>query len=228
MRKTLLAVCAVLIAGTVFGDEITKRTVVTLNEPIIVAGVPTVTLEPGSYAIRLLRSDSNRNIVQIFNERGDKLFTTVLAIPSYRLETTTDTVFRFWETPTGNPIALRGWFPSGENWGQEFVYPKGLAAKIAKETGEPVKMAEAKTVEELETAPITEVPREEAKPVEEAYVPEPAPEPAPAPAVAEAPAPAPEPEPLPATGSPFFMIGLLGAVAAITGAGLRRVALRRS
>ena len=44
-----------------------------------------VTLEPGQYVIRLMNHDHNRNIVQIFNEREDHLFTTVLAIPNYRL-----------------------------------------------------------------------------------------------------------------------------------------------
>jgi hypothetical protein len=231
MRKTLLAACAVLFAGALFADEITKRSILTVNEPVIVSGVPVVTLEPGTYSIRVLTHEHSRNIVQIFNERGDKLYTTVLAIPNYRLNTKNEPELRFWETPSGNPIALRAWFPSGENWGQEFVYPKGLAAKIARETGEPVKVATAETAKELETAPITEVNKEGVeKPVEEAFVPEPAPAPVEAaPAIAEAapaPAPAPEPEPLPATGSPFFMIGLAGAAAAIAGAGLRR-AVRR-
>jgi hypothetical protein len=227
MRKALVAVGIALFASAALADEYYKRTEVTLNEPVIVAGVPTVTLAPGKYVLRLMSHEHSRNIVQIYNERENKLFTTVLAIPNYKLEATDKTEFRFWETPKGNPIALRSWFPNGENYGQEFVYPKGLAAKIAAETGEPVLIAKAETVEELETAPITEVTKSgEEQPLEEAFTP---PEPEPAPAVAEAapaPEPEPEPEPLPPTASPFFAIGLFGAITAAAGAALRRLAVR--
>ena len=117
---------------------------------------------------------------------------------------------------------LRAWFPAGDNWGQEFVYPKGLAAKIARETGERVLVAKAETVVELETAPVAEVTKTGE---EEVFVPEPAP---PEPAVetalepvAEENAPEPEPLPLPPTASPFFTIGLLGAMFAAAGWALR-------
>lgn len=88
MSRTFLAVWCLLLsfALIVSASEWDKRTVITLNEPLIVAGIPVVTLEPGKYVMRLLDSSSNRHIVQIFNEREDKLFTTVLAIPNYRLE----------------------------------------------------------------------------------------------------------------------------------------------
>jgi hypothetical protein len=230
MRKAFIAAGIALFATVAFADEWTKKTEITLNEPVIVAGVPTVTLEPGKYVLKLMNHDHNRSIVQIYNDRQDKLYTTVLAIPNYRLEAKDRTEFRFYETPRGNPIALRSWFPNGENWGQEFVYPKGLAAKIAAETGEPVLTAKAETVKELETAPVTEVTKTgEEQPLEEAFIP---PEPAPA-VVAEVapepePAAEPEPEPLPATASPFFAIGLAGVIAGAAGIALRKVAARRS
>jgi hypothetical protein len=233
MRKVVIAIsCCVLFGAAVFAQEPTRHTVVTLNEPVIVAGVPTVTLQPGKYVIRILNHDHSRNIVQIFNERQDKLFTTVLAIANYRLVPKENTVFRFWETPAGNPIALRAWFAAGDNWGQEFVYPKGLAAKIARETGEKVLATPAETEVELATAPVTEVTKEgEEQPLEEAYTP-PAPEPAPAVVAEVAPEPAaapePAPEPLPATGTPLPALALIGVLTALTGAGLRKLALRKS
>jgi len=203
----------------------------TLHEPVIVAGVPTVTLPPGDYVIRILNQSHTRNIVQIFDDRQKKLFTTALAIPNYKLNAEENTFLRFWETPAGNPIALRAWFAPGDNWGQEFVYPKGLAAKIAKETGEKVLATPAETPAELATAPVVEVTKEaEEQPLEEAYT-APAPEPAPAVVAEAAPAPAaaePVPEPLPATGSPFPAIALTGLAAILAGAGLRKLALRRS
>jgi hypothetical protein len=221
-----------LLGGMLLASDYDKRTEVTFNEPVMIAGVPVVTLEPGQYVIRLMNHDHNRNIVQVFNEREDHLFTTVLAIPNYRLFPKDKTTFSFWETPRGNPTALKAWFSAGDRWGQEFVYPKGLAATLASDTGQPVLSTPAETVAELDTAPVTQVTKSgEEQPLEEAYTaPEPvaaAPEPAPAPAEVAVAEPAPEPEPLPATGSPFFAIGLVGLMAAAAGLTLRRLAYRK-
>ena len=194
-----------------------KRTVITLHDPLIVAGVPVVTLEPGTYVMRLLDSPSNRHIVQIFNESEDKLFTTVLAIPNYRLEPKDKTGFVFWETPAGNPAALRAWFYPGDNFGQEFVYPKGLAAKIAQEAGTTVIATPAQTEPELKTAPLAEVNKAgEEKPVPEEAIAALAPGLPPLAA-----APPLEPTALPKTASPIFAIGLAGLLALLVGASLR-------
>lgn len=222
-----------LLGGMLLASDYDNRTEVTFNEPVMIAGVPVVTLEPGHYVIRLMNHDHNRNIVQIFNAREDHLFTTVLAIPNYRLFPKDKTTFSFWETPQGNPTALKAWFSAGDRWGQEFVYPKGLAATVAANTGERVLSTPAETVAELDTAPVTQVTKSgEEQPLEEAYTaPEPvaaAPEPAPAPVEVAVAEPAPEPEPLPATGSPFFAIGLVGLMAAAAGLTLRRLGYGKS
>jgi hypothetical protein len=222
-----------LLGGVLFASDYDKRTVITFNEPVTIAGVPVVTLEPGQYVIKLVNHDHSRNIVQVFNEREDKLFTTVLAIPNYRLFPKDKTTFGFWETPRGNPTALRSWFPPGDNWGQEFVYPKGLAAKMARDTGETVLTSPAETVAELETAPVTEVTKTgEEQPLEAAFT---APEPEtiaePAPAVTEVAVAEPanaESVALPATGSPYFMIGLGGLLALAAGLTLNRLSYRKS
>jgi len=228
----MLRTCAVvggfllLFASVSTADEVTKRTAVTLNEPVIVAGVKTVTLEPGKYVIKLMRSDTDRNIVLFYNDREDKLFATVLAINNYRLFPTDKTVLKYWETPSGNPLALRAWFAPGDRWGQEFVYPKGLATKIAKDTGANVLTAPVTTEAELETAPVTEIESTGKEvPLEEAFVapPESAWESLDA-EVAEATAePEPAPEPLPATATPLFAIGLAGLLFAATGLAVRRM-----
>ena len=222
-----------LLGGMLLADDYNRRTIVTFAEPVMVAGVPVVTLEPGTYVLKLAGSQNNRNIVQVFNERGDKLYTTVLAIPNYRVVRTGKSEFNFWETPRGNPPALRAWFYPGDHWGQEFVYPAGLAAKLARDTGETVLTTPAETIAEFETAPVAEVTKTgEEKPLEEAYIPPPAEAAAtePAPAVEEVAAaePAPEPAALPATGSPFFAFGLIGLMAAGAGLTLRRLAYRKS
>ncbi|MGA2882965.1 MAG: hypothetical protein ABSG13_28795 [Bryobacteraceae bacterium] len=223
MSKASAVCCLALsFALVAFGSDWDKRTVITLNQPLIVAGVPVVTLEPGKYVMRLLDSPSNRHIVQIFNEREDKLFTTVLAIPNYRLEPKDKTGFAFWETPAGNPNALRAWFYPGDNFGQEFVYPKGLAAKIAQEAGTTVIATPAQTEAELKTAPLAEINKAgEEKPVPEEEIAALAPGLPPLAA-----APPLEPTALPKTASPIFAIGLAGLLALLIGASLRFAAPR--
>jgi hypothetical protein len=230
MSKVFIAAClffssAWLASGDDTGN-FNKMTVITITEPLIVAGVPVVTLEPGKYVLRLQLSSSNRHIVQILNERQDKLYTTVLALSNYRLEPTDKTVISFWETPAGNPRALRAWFFPGDRFGQEFVYPQGLAAKVAREAKATVVETPAQTEAELQTAPLSEVSKTgEEKPfVQEAFA-EPVPRPAP---VAAAPEPVPEaaPERLPATASPLFGFGLTGMLALIGGVGLRIIGSR--
>ena len=105
--------------------------------------------------------NSDRHIVQIMNETEDHVFTTILAVPNYRLKTTDKTVMTFRERPAGEPEALKAWFYPGREWGEQFVYEKSRAIVLAKETNEvvlstPVALAEA-PVEVLKTAPIVAV-----------------------------------------------------------------------
>lgn len=220
MSKALAVCCLALsFAFVVSASDWDKRTVITLHEPLMVAGVPVVTLEPGTYVMRLLNSPSNRHIVQIFNKREDQLFTTVLAIPNYQLEPKDKTGFAFWETPAGNPNALRAWFYPGDNFGQEFVYPKGLAAKIAQEAGTTVIATPAQTEAELKTAPLAEINKAgEEKPVPEEEIAALAPD---LPPLTLAPPLEPTPLTLPKTASPIFAIGLAGLLALMAGVTLR-------
>ena len=128
-----------------------KRTIMTVHETI---QVPGAVLKPGKYVMKLHDSPSNRHIVQIFNEREDRVLTTILAIPHYRMQPTDKTEFRFWEVPAGDPKALRAWFYPGDNTGQEFVYRKGFAVRIAQQTHTEVPAVLAETEAELETAPV--------------------------------------------------------------------------
>jgi hypothetical protein len=204
-------------------DPWDKKTVLTVNEPILIPGK---VLQPGKYVVKLVESLSNRHIVRFMNEREDEVLATILAIPNYRLKPTGDSRFGWWETPAGNPPAIRAWFYPGDNFGQEFAYPKGLSVKIARTAGAPVPTIEAETQAELRSAPVTTVEKSgEEKPLVAYTPPAPAPEPAPALAPA-APAPAPAPE-LPSTATPFPAIGLMGAAVLFSGIALRKFAARR-
>ncbi|HTS47567.1 MAG TPA: LPXTG cell wall anchor domain-containing protein [Bryobacteraceae bacterium] len=205
-RLVVFAAClgltAIAFAPAARADEWNKRTVMTINEPI---QVPNRVLPPGKYVVKLLDSPSDRHIVQIFNADETHLITTILAMPNYRLEPSGKTVFTFWETPPGQPPALRAWFYPGDNYGQEFAYPKSMATQIAATAHAPVPTTEATQPQEMQTAPVTTTPAPPPQETAQATPPPPAPVPAP-----ETPAPAPAPQELPKTGSPYPLIGLAG------------------
>lgn len=104
-------------------DQWDKKTILTVDQPI---QVQERLLQPGQYVFKLLNSNSDRHIVQIYNADQSHIIDTVLAIPNYRLQPTGKSQFLFWETPAGNAKALRAWFYPGDNFGQEFRYPKHL------------------------------------------------------------------------------------------------------
>ena len=215
---------AVSLAPMAKADEWNKRTVLTVNEAI---QLPTVVLQPGTYTFKLLDSLSDRHIVQVFDKDGMHLITTILAIPNYRLQPTGKSDFTFWEVPAGQPPAMRAWFYPGDNFGQEFAYPKNMSTQIASSAKMAVPTVAAASAEEYKSAPVsaTSETGETASLDSKTYTPAvvaAAPEPTPAPAPVEAPAPvaAPAPEPvqaetpaeLPHTASSMPLIGLLGLV----------------
>ena len=103
-----------------------------IQRAVEIPGVGAQVLPAGTYVFKLLDSQSDRHIVQIFNERQDHVFSTILAIPNYRLQATDKTVMTFRERAAGQPEAIRAWFYPGNRWGQEFVYPKARAIELAK------------------------------------------------------------------------------------------------
>jgi pyruvate/2-oxoglutarate dehydrogenase complex dihydrolipoamide acyltransferase (E2) component len=218
-----LAVTGLGLLGTSFvpkahADAWDKMTIVTVNEPIIAGDK---VLDPGTYVWKLLDSPANRHIVQIYDKDQRHLEETILAIPNYRLEPTGHTQFAFWETPAGVPKAVRAWFYPGDNFGQEFPYPKKLVAQLASAAPVPVPA----NYREPEPAP---APTPEAQPAPAPEQPAPAPEPeaqpqTPAPAT-QAPA---QPQTLPHTASFNPLIGLLG-LTFVSLAGLLGIATRRA
>src|SRR3954452_22913209 len=177
--KLLTAVktaCLTVMLGAVIttgarADEWNRKTTVTFSGPVEIPGVHLKgwgVLPAGTYVFKILDSQSDRHIVQIFNQDETTIYATILAIPNYRLKATDKTVITFRERAAGEPEALRAWFYPGRNWGEEFVYPKAKAMELAKttnvpvlftsveiplEVAEPIKSADAPVVVELRGAP---------------------------------------------------------------------------
>ena len=97
-----------------------------LSEPVSVAGVPSVTLGPGTYVLRQLDSSAGVNVVQVLSKRQDYVYTTVLTIPASRLHPGDKHQVFFSESPSGNPPVLQFWFPAGETSGHEFINPRNF------------------------------------------------------------------------------------------------------
>jgi hypothetical protein len=214
MNRLVFAMASIGLLGVALApsgraDEWNKKTTLTVSESF---QVPNKVLPPGTYVIKLLDSPSDRHIVQIFNADETQLQTTILAIPNYRLQATGKTVFSFWETPPGQPKALRAWFYPGDNFGQEFAYPKSAAEQIAAVAHEAVPTTEAIQPAELPKADVTQTQPEPQEVAQATPPPAPAApvaqEPAPTPAPEAAPVPA--PQELPKTASPYPLIGLAG------------------
>ncbi len=240
LRTVTTTVFGLALMGAVFSpvanaSEWNRKTVMTFSGPVEIPGVHLKgwgVLPAGTYVFKILDSQTDRHIVQIFNQDETQIYATILAIPNYRLTATGKTVVTFSERPAGEPEALRAWFYPGMNWGEEFVYPKAKAMELAKtsnapvlftaeemplEVAEPIKTADEPVVVRLKQAPVMAIkPTGEEVELAQVVTPPPA-EPV---QVAAA--------QLPKTGSELPLIELLGLLALCGGFTLRLVQKRLS
>ncbi len=244
--------CAALSPRVVRADEWDKKTIMNFSDTV---QMPGATLPAGKYVFKVVESSSNRYVVQVLNERENHVFTTVIAIPDYRMEPRGKTTVSFYEAPEGQPLPVKAWFYPGDNYGREFVYSKSEAALIAKVKNQKVRSEETAVVAEnttptpavettQEVAAVATEPQVEAAKTPEPVVapapavaaePEPLPQPQESPAVTTAEVtetptdatPAPEPESMPATGSELPLVMLVG-LASIAAAATIRSARRAS
>jgi hypothetical protein len=230
-----MALMATAFSPGVQADDWNRKTEITFSGPVEIPGVHLTgwnVLPAGTYVFKILDSQSDRHIVQIFNKDETTIYATILAIPNYRLRATDQTVITFRERPAGQPEALRAWFYPGRNWGEEFVYPKAKAIELAKatntpvlftpaeipvEVAEPIKSVDEPVVAELKRAPIMAIkPSGEEVQLAEVVTPPPA-------EIAEA---HPAAETMPATASSVPLIALFGLLA-LGGAWAVRLAEKR-
>jgi hypothetical protein len=233
--------CCIAVMGAALvpgakADDWNRKTVMTFSGPVEIPGVHLKgwsVLPAGTYVFKVLDSQSDRHIVQIFSKDEKTIYATILAIPNYRLKATDKTVVTFRERPAGEPEALRAWFYPGRNWGEEFVYPKARAIVLAKEThmpvlfaavelpvevAEPIQSADAPVVLQLKQAPIMAIqPTGEEVQIAEVVTAPPA-------AIAEE-APATQAM-LPSTASTLPLIGLFGLMALLAALATRTAARR--
>lgn len=234
LMKTLrlIVVCSMITLGVSVAaaaqGTASNRTVLTFSQPV---EVPGKVLPAGTYTFELHESQQNRHIIQIYDQAGTKLITTVLAVPSYRDKITEETYVKFSEVPAGQPQAMRIWFYPGKMTGDELVYSKTRARELAALSNsnvpavvdtvytEPTSNIDTMAKSEVVTLDATkEQPYKTPPPVNPTptvVAPTPAPTPEPVPA------PAPMREELPRTAGELPALALIGALLLAIGALLR-------
>ena len=191
-------------------DESDQKTVFTFSGAV---EIPGQVLSPGTYVFKLMDSQSDRSIVQVFNKNENRLCGTFLTIPDYRLKPAGKAIITFEERAAGAPEAVRAWFYPGENYGHEFVYPKVKAVELAKANNQPVASMPTelavnttlpvKTMQEPQLIAMKQAPLKAQQPSEQEVE------------VAEVflLSPPPELDSLPQTASSLPLVGLIGLVA---------------
>jgi hypothetical protein len=112
-------------------DELNQRTVFTFDNPV---EVPGQILPSGTYVFKLASINSNREVVQVFNQDETRLFGTLFAVRDYRARASDKTIMDFEERAGGAPQALKAWFYPGRAYGHQFVYDQSKLAIARAET----------------------------------------------------------------------------------------------
>lgn len=155
-----------LLASSAQADEWNKLTTFTFSAPVRVGDT---TLPAGTYTFKLVDLAADRNFVEIFNDDGTHLITTVRAVPDYRVQPTGNTAIKFAETSGGQQtsgevpdsgIPIKEWFYPGDNFGQEFpVVPAEVAAVQPEPAPAPAPAPQVETPAPVpETAALQETP----------------------------------------------------------------------
>ena len=116
-------------------DESDRATTITFTQSV---QIPGQVLPAGTYMFKLADSDSNQNVVQIFNADRTVLYATLQTIATDRQEPTGDTVVTLAEQGTGQPDVLVKWFYPGRETGNEFLYPKQQEKELAQDKQETI------------------------------------------------------------------------------------------
>jgi hypothetical protein len=137
--RVLKALCCAAVMTAMFApgaraDDYDKKTILTFSGAV---QIPGKTLPAGSYVFKLADT-SDRHIVRVFDKTEKTLIATLMARPNQRMEVTDKPVVMFSERPAGSPQAIKVWYYPGEHIGNEFIYPKRQAMRIAKETHQRV------------------------------------------------------------------------------------------
>lgn len=155
IRRAALAGGLVLVmAASSFAQPLDKRVIFNFSGPVTLPGM---TLPTGTYLFRV--ATPNRNVIQVLNADGTKIYGTFFAISAHRNAIPEKPEVRFMEAASSMPHAIRTWWYPGDSTGFEFIYPKEQARLLAKGNTESVLTTKAQTTTtaQTETADLTRI-----------------------------------------------------------------------
>jgi hypothetical protein len=133
IQKAYIVVGLIIAFGLFFelvahADEFNEETRITFSQPI---QIPGQVLPAGTYIFQQADSNSDLNLIQIFNSDRTVLYATLQTIPAERMDLTGETTITLAEPEAGKPDVLVKWFYPGRLTGHEFVYSKQQEQEIA-------------------------------------------------------------------------------------------------
>src|ERR1700682_13948 len=130
VRGVVLALCtALLCAVAVLGaraDQCDKKAIVTFSMAV---AVPGHVLPAGAYVFKLVNGIGVKHGVQIWNEDETDLLAPPPTIPITRTYAPARSTFEFEDRVGKSPVAIKAWFYSGDNTGEEFIYPRNSGSR---------------------------------------------------------------------------------------------------
>ncbi len=115
-------------AATASADEWNRRTVLTINQSLVVPGA---TLAPGTYTFILANPDVSRDVVYILRDDGTPV-TSAYVKRMHRDSDKRDLALAVALDETSAAPVMKGWFYPGMMDGFEFVYPTAEERIIAR------------------------------------------------------------------------------------------------
>lgn len=139
LKMTAIAAIALLMAAPAALAQSPEVSTLVLTEQTDVGGT---ILEPGTYLIRVVSPQADRNKVQITSVDRSKVYATLLTIP-HQLEPNEaipDSTFVFYPAGEGRPRALRTWFAPdpASGGGHDILYEESRARQLARLANENV------------------------------------------------------------------------------------------
>jgi len=109
--------------GSLNASEIDRKTIITISQPV---AVEDTILPAGQYVLKL-QDSATQDVVKIFNSEETHLIATIVPVHAYRLRPAGKSEFSFYDSPAGEPAALRTWYYPGDPDGFEFLQPRHTA-----------------------------------------------------------------------------------------------------
>lgn len=112
---------ALLLSSSVKADDWDKKTVVTFGQDV---EIPGQVLPAGTYVFKLLRSNADRFVVQVWSQGESQLLAMLVTVGDSYPNQSGKSYFVLDTTGTdeGYPPAVVSWFFAGSDEGRDFIY----------------------------------------------------------------------------------------------------------